>query len=404
MWSALLMLGVLALLPLGRSAEAPLFVATMVGLVLAWHERSRWRSNAGVRLAATLFACYWLAALISAPMAVAPEKSWSTVGALLRFLPFAVFAVLALREAALWPRLIAGAAAVLVLWLLDAWVQIFTGYSLAGAMSSERLSGIFGAENLKLGPVLAVLSPFVFVAARVRWGRRGLVLAFVFQLMPILLAGSRAAWLMYGLVTLVVLWRETRMPSRFLAWSAATASAAVLAVAIAWHGSAAFDARFDRSLLALQGSEQALDTAAAGRLRIWGTAARMIAAHPLLGVGVRGFRYAYPQYAHAGDAFVDAKTDEGAAHAHQIALEILSETGALGLLLWLAGAWFAIRGWLTASTAARDRAFAPALALAVMCFPFNTHLAFYSAWWGLLFWWLLALYCAALHAEHEHAA
>ena len=47
----------------------------------------------------------------------------------------------------------------------------------------------------------------------------------------------------------------------------------------------------------------------------------------------------------------------------------------------------------------RDRAFAPALALVAMCFPLNTHLAFYSAWWGLLFWWLLALYCAALGAR-----
>jgi hypothetical protein len=34
-----------------------------------------------------------------------------------------------------------------------------------------------------------------------------------------------------------------------------------------------------------------------------------------------------------------------------------------------------------------------------MCFPLNTHFAFYSAWWGLLFWWLLALYCAALGAR-----
>jgi O-antigen ligase len=172
-----------------------------------------------------------------------------------------------------------------------------------------------------------------------------------------------------------------------------------LAIATAWHASPAFDARFERSLLALQGSETALDTAAAGRLRIWGTALRMIRAHPLAGVGVRGFRYGYPQYARTGDTFVDTKTDEGAAHAHQIALEIVSETGALGLALWLAGAWFAVRAWRRADALARERALAPALALAAMTFPLNTHLAFYSAWWGLLFWWLLALYCAALHAD-----
>jgi len=38
-----------------------------------------------------------------------------------------------------------------------------------------------------------------------------------------------------------------------------------------------------------------------------------------------------------------------------------------------------------------------------MCFPLNTHFAFYSAWWGLLFWWLLALYCAALGAREDTA-
>ena len=59
----------------------------------------------------------------------------------------------------------------------------------------------------------------------------------------------------------------------------------------------------------------------------------------------------------------------------------------------------AIRAWWRANAAARARALAPALALAAMCFPLDTHLAFYSAWWGLLFWWLLALYCAALGAE-----
>jgi hypothetical protein len=36
------------------------------------------------------------------------------------------------------------------------------------------------------------------------------------------------------------------------------------------------------------------------------------------------------------------------------------------------------------------------LALGVMLFPLNTHLAFYSAWWGLLFAWLLGLWCASL--------
>jgi O-antigen ligase len=127
----------------------------------------------------------------------------------------------------------------------------------------------------------------------------------------------------------------------------------------------------------------------------------MIAAHPIVGVGVRGFRYAYPEFARPGDAFVDPATGDGAAHAHQIVLEVLSETGVIGLILWVAGAIGAIAAWRRASSRARERAFAPGLALLAMCFPLNTHLAFYSAWWGLLFWWLLALYCAALGAGDD---
>ena len=404
LWPLWIALGVLVLLPLGRASEAPLVIGAIAGMILAWRERARLRADAGVRLAAILFACYWLAALASAPGAVAPVKTWSTVAVLVRFLPFALFACLALRKAAWWARLTDACAAIVVLWLLDAWVQIFTGWSLAGAETADRLSGIFGSGNLKLGPVLAVLAPFVFVAARRRWGWRGLAVAFAFQLMPILFAGSRAAWIMFALVSLAFVWMQTRAPLRFAAGSLAAVCAAVLGIAVAWQHSGRFDLRFDRTLLALQGSQQALDTASAGRLRIWHTALAMSAAHPLAGVGVRGFRYAYPRYAQAGDAFVDAQSEEGAFHAHQIVLEVLSETGGIGLLLWLIGAAFAIRAWWRANAPARERALAPALALAAMTFPLNTHLAFYSAWWGLLFWWLLALYCAALGANDDECA
>jgi O-antigen ligase len=393
--AALLVLSVLVLLPLGRSAELPLAIAAIVGLVLLARGRLR-LDDAGVRLVLVLFACYWLPAFLSGFAAVEPGKTWATVATTLRFLPFALFAGWALRDTSRWPALVAAAAAVAGLWALDAWVQMATGYSLGGAAEKERVSGIFGAGNLKLGPVLATLSPFVLLAARARFGRRGLVVAFLLLAVPILLAGSRAAWLSYALVGVLLAWHETRDPRRFLGTCIALVLCVGAIAAFAWHDSVRFGARIERSLRALQGTEAAVDEASAGRLRIWRTAVAMSAAHPLTGVGARGFRYAYPDYARADDRFVDRASDTGASHAHQIVLEVLSETGMLGLLCWIAGTWFALRAWWRADAVARARAFAPALALVAMCFPLNTHLAFYSAWWGLLFWWLLALYCAAL--------
>ncbi|WP_249352167.1 MULTISPECIES: O-antigen ligase family protein [unclassified Rudaea] len=405
LWPALLVLGVLVLLPLGiGAATVPIALCAIAGLVLAWRERHGLRSDAGVRLAAALFACYWLAALISAFDSVAPGKSWGTVAGALRFLPFAVFACLAHGKAQAWPRMVQAIGAVVALWLLDAWIQALTGYGIAGASDPERLSGIFGAGNLKLGPALAVLSPFVLAAARERFGRIGLIVAFVFALVPILLAGERSGWLMYALVALAFVWREAGTPLRFVGWSSATAMVAAVPVLFALHASPAFDARVDRTLHALQGTEAAVDYASSGRsMHIWPTALRMVEAHPFNGVGVRAFRYAYAQYAGTNDQFANADPDEGALHAHQIVLEVLSETGAIGLLLWIAGFVFAWRAWRRADADARARAFAPALALVAMTFPFNTHLAFYSAWWGLVFWWLLALYCAALNAGGAQA-
>jgi O-antigen ligase len=396
-------LAVLVLLPIGRSAELPLVVGAVAGIALLLRRRLD-VDGTGMRLACALFACYWLAALASAIAPVEPAKTWSTIGVTLRFLPFALFACWALRDAAAWPRLAAATAAVVALWVLDAYVQIAFGHGLGGAAEAERVSGIFGAGNLKLGPVFATLSPFLLLAARQRLGRRGMVLAAACLVAPVLLSGSRAAWIAYALVCVLLSWHETRRPRLFLAVIAAFGLGVAAVASWALHDSTRFGARVERTLLALQGTEAALDEASAGRVSIWRTAIAMGAAHPLTGVGVRGFRYDYPEHADADDRFVEeARGKVGAAHAHQIVLEVLSETGVIGLLLWLLGAGLALRAWRRADAAARERARAPALALVAMTFPLNTHLAFYSAWWGLLFWWLLALYCAALGAGDKRS-
>lgn len=401
LWPALTVLAVLALLPIGRSAELPVVVGALAGLTWLARGSIDWREPGPLRALLVVFACWWGAALVSGMDAVAPLKTWTTIGAGLRYLPFAVFVMFALRDASRWRGVTLAVAAVVVLWLLDAWVQMALGYGLGGVAEAERVSGIFGADNLKLGPVLATLSPFVLLAARARFGRVGLLVAFVLLLGPILMAGSRAAWIAFALVCALVAWHETRRVGRFVAVIGTTIAIALVAGRIASHDSARFDARMDRSLLAFEGNAKALDEASAGRVRIWRIAAAVTRDHPVNGIGVRGFRYVYPDYAAPGDEFVDPTNGTGAAHAHQIILEVLSETGLAGLILWLVGTWAVVRTWWRADVAARERALAPALALLAMCFPLNSHLAFYSTWWSLLFWWLIALYFAALGARRE---
>ena len=85
----------------------------------------------------------------------------------------------------------------------------------------------------------------------------------------------------------------------------------------------------------------------------------------------------------------------------EIVLEILSETGFIGLGLWLMGAALAVRAWRWALPAARSRSAVAALALAVTAFPLNTSLAFYSNFWGGVFLLLLALFAGALFALED---
>ncbi len=397
---------VIALLPFGRSAELGTFLCLLGVIMLFARDPHALRQHPGARLLLWLLAAYVAAALFSAVDAIRPGKSWGTVVALLRYVPLGLYACFAIRRENKLRALYTAVAIVLAVWCADAWLQAFTGWSLGGHPEAERISGIFGADNLKLGPTLAVLSPFALWAAHQRWGRPGLLLASVLVLAPVLLAGSRSAWLCYGLVLLGFGWREARSAWRFSLWCAAAALVLVLVGGVAWKTSARFHDRMARTLLVLHGTDRSLDTALSGRLDIWHAGVAMFAAHPVNGVGVRGFRYAYPHYAPANDHFVVSDeacgVGEGACHPHQLVLEILAGTGALGLLLWLAAVAWAWRAWRQVSELARARAFPASLALGVMLFPLNSHLAFYSAWWGLLFAWLLGLWCAALYVRAEH--
>lgn len=291
--------------------------------------------------------------------------------------------------------MLTGLAAIVLFWTLDALMQAGTGWSLRGEATADRLSGLFGSGNLKLGLVLACLSPFALHWA----GRKGAPFWFIVACglgIAILLAGARAAWLSYALV---------------LAWSgshrfgvaktlAGGALAAILLVGIAPMLSDTLNARFARSAEFLRGDAAGADEALSGRVSIWKAAVGMSLAHPVNGIGVRGFRDAYRDYADDDDFFL-SRGEGPALHAHQLVLEVFSETGLLGLLCWAAGAGIAWIAWRWVGDAARRRSRVPAMALAVAVFPLNTHLAFYSSAWGGAFVLLVGLYAGSLMARSE---
>jgi len=348
-------------------------------------------------LITALFLCYWLPELFSSLDAVDARRAWREVLLDLRYLPFLWLTGIAVALRRGRRIVFVGLGVIASLWALDAVLQSLTGWSLGGANSSDRLSGIFGAGNLKLGLVLATLSPFALEMAVERFHAPGWIATAVIFGLVILLAGSRASWLVYALVLILSGWQ--RIGRRRLL---GLLVGAVLASAMAFVLSAQFASRIERSLEVFSGDRAGLNDALSGRLSIWDAAVGMIADHPVNGVGIRGFRQAYAQYAQADDFWL-SHGQHGALHAHQIVLEVLSETGAIGLLLWLMGAALAIRAWRWSLPQARHRAAVPAMALVVTAFPLNTSLAFYSTFWGGVFLLLLALFAGSLFALQDDA-
>lgn len=399
-WAPAWALGFVALWPLPGPAEAVLSLGALFALALLVANRfrggTRLLSREAWALTTVLFFGYWLPELLSSVDAYDVRRALRESLLDLRYLPFLWLVAIAVASEAGRRLTFGGLALILALWTLDGVVQAFTGASLGGPATADRLSGIFGADNLKLGLVLASLSPFLLVAASRRFGAPGWIVAAVALGVVVLLAGARAAWVSLALVLAISGWRQFGSQRALMGLAGGALVLAVLAVV----SSDTLQGRLERTAAALAGDSEGMDHALSGRPPIWRTAWRMVLAHPVNGVGVRGFREAYATYAEPDDPWLADEHGAGY-HAHQIVLEVASETGLLGLLFWLAAAAIAWRAWRFAPPASRLRARAPALALAVTVFPLNTHLAFYSTFWGGLTLLLAALYAGSLLAEDD---
>ena len=418
-WAPAWVLTFVALWPAPGYAEAVMVLGALAAIVRLLLGRfrggTRLLSGAAWALTSALFAAYWLPQAISAIDAVDVGRALREAAVDLRYLPFLWLVAASVANARARRTTFNGLAVIVGLWTLDALVQVAFGTSplfwgldqlkqlisgrpmctveqMAGI---DRLSGFLGPCNRKLGVVMASLSPFLLFAAAARLRVMGWLLASAAIGVVVLLAGARAAWITYALVLVFSGWK-------LLGWKRLLAVFGFGLVLLGVLTLASPQVR-ERVLLtthALTADEAGVDTALSGRAQIWSAAGCMIVEHPINGVGARGFRQAYPEC----DASPGSRPAWGqgpAFHAHQLVLEVLSETGIVGLLLWLAGAALAWRAWRYATPQAKERARPAMLALAVTVFPFNTHLAFYSTFWGGLTLMLAALYAGSLLARDD---
>jgi len=398
-WPSWAAVSFIALLPFHRLAEIPLSLFALALPFLLAREQYRQPLRKAAHFLVPLFLCFWLPMVISSLDSMAPRISWLHCLADLRFLAATLsMAVLLHSSSARW-RVLRWTSFLLLFWAADGFVQLLLGSDVFGiAMHADRLNALFLEKYQFYGPTLAMLSPLLLEYARREWRPWAWAASFTLVLGAVLISGMRSGWLSMAIVLATYFVLMLKPENRELKRTMLTVPIlAVLIAAGSYFASPLFQQRVELTRALYQGTGESLDYASSYRLPIFITAIKMYQHHPVNGVGVRAFPVAYMQYAAKDDIHI-AKSGgvSGAVHAHNVVLEVMSDTGSIGLFGLILGFVLAMRSWKQTSPAQRQDAYPYVLAIALILFPLNSHFSVYGTYTSSLVWFLVGMWAASL--------
>lgn len=387
-----LVLAVPVLLPFTNLSTYVMGVFAIGGVVVAIRQWPEIRTANAVRCLLYLFLALWLPMLMALPDAANFEHSLKSTLGYMHFLPAALFMVWLMQGEHNTRRVFVWFTLLLALWSFDALLQYFTGYNILGFPYEERrVTGMFYPKRT-LGIVLAGFAPIYFttIQTSLRDYRMAWLLAPLL-VTAILLAGSRASWLMLGIALVYAAWRMhdgiRRVPLRNLAVNLLLGSIFVITIVAS--------SPYHLKHFSIDTLERDMHP----RVELWNSAYKIWKDHWLNGIGVRGYRHVMPMPEYVavapGKHIVSPTTGLGQPHPHLILAEIAAETGVIGLagfiLFWIVLVRYL--GSLPPET--RWKVMPCVVTLAVIMLPFNAHKAFYSTFYATNIWWMVALLLAA---------
>ena len=372
----------------------PVALMACLGFIVCLQSRGKVFFSPAMRCFCLLFFCLWLPMLLSLIDAVSFEHSWHSTGPYLRFLFMGIFVISAMSSYSTQKIVLIGVFCLVSFWCIDAVTQSLFGINFAGYPYEDRhITGMFYPKNT-IAHICAGLSPIYFELLRRHY--RGFV-PILIMILPlfavILLSGRRAAWIMLalsftGYIGFFLLVRtKTRISAKQIVLLVLVLST-VLGSIIYAHD--ATRRRVINTLGVFSNDYETVNKATAKRLPLWQTSARMIRQNWLNGVGPRGYRYAYSQYALDGDPWKKS----GQTHPHQLFLEVMAECGVFGIM-GLLGFIVVFFRYLKPLISKDPSLFPWVWSVVVITFPFNTHMAFYGSYWSSFFWLLVTLALSA---------
>jgi O-antigen ligase len=393
-------------IPFGKGFEVPLALMAIGGMILLAKEGRAVLQGYNMRLALIVFACIWIPIATALPDAVMFEPTASTALAFLRF-PFAIlFALYALANTEHRDKLYTAIFAMLTLLIMDGLLQAAIGKNILGApMIGDRISGLF-YPKLTFGLWIAPFGAIYFEKVRQlsKSGRYGWTywLLLAPYTAAVLLSGSRASWGIYavGMLGFAIYLYYTN-PQRNLKKYLLIAAALTLPLSFGLYHYPPFKHKVEVTEGLFSGDYEKANAATSIRLPIWVVAIKMSKDHLINGVGPRGFRYAYPPYAEKGDIFLQMNPHMGPNHPHQIFLEVLVETGIIGVI-----GYFIFLGLIIKLTwqAIRQHNYHPVpfgIAVLAATMPINAGIGFYASVLSAMTWWMLAIFFATLNKSDQ---
>lgn len=393
---ALLIVIAVAALASEHGSHYPIGILFLLGLVQWIRTPQSMLGSDGARLFVTVFACLWIPMLLSLPDAAHPARALKTTVLYLHYLPAGLYVVHMLADHRIRRIVLGGIVVVVGFWCVDGAIQWFTGSNLAGyPYDGSVLKGMFYPKQ-RLGLILAVFTPvYLHVVQRLAARTPFAWLLLTPLLLAVALSLKRTAWVMLVAAVAfyaVAFFKVTARNVRLAGFALAVALAGLtVAVAVAPN----LKSQISGTMNIFSADFETADIATSRRLTLWKTGASIARAHWINGVGPRGYRTVYRDYAGADDFWILRGT-KGQTHPHLMVLEVATETGIIGLF------GYVLALLLLAKAIARVRNTDPGagaclIVVAVAWFPLNAHLAFYGSYWSNIAWVLFALGCAGLN-------
>jgi len=331
----LLPAAVVFFLPFESMVFVPLVIMSLLGVHYFFRDRldlTYWM-NSKYYLLALAFALIWGPMLLSLPDAANFQHSFKTTISLLPYFFVGLFMIIFVDTREIRNRLFMAILVITSFWCVDALIQLLTGSNILGDeyIVPTRLTGVFH-PSFTLGFVLAVFMPVALEQLRrLAKGYGGLIIASIIaslHIAVIILSGSKTSLLM--MILAIVLWFICIIFTyRKFQWRRFMI---VLAVCIPLAGVLSIQqpSRLDSLLNIFNSDIKQLDKISSSRFSLWEATVKISKDHWINGIGPRGFRYVYKEYKPEPGKY-NREFRTASTHPHFALLEILSETGVIGL-------------------------------------------------------------------------